>query len=98
MVKQYVPGSAGTPKDRSNMSPTTSPVPLSPDLPSSSGQWVFEEKGHEVKAGFQLAQVVSCSTSFSGCSASGRESVTSTSSSRIPVTVSKMQYSTDIGL
>ena len=104
VVKQYVPGSARTPKSSTRMSPSASPASLfSPDIQSSSsGQWVFEEKADDVKPGFQLVQVVFCSalssSSFSG-GTNGKESATSDcSGSRKPVTISSMQYSIDMGL
>ena len=85
------------------MSPSASPAPLSPDIQLSSyGQWVFEEKACDVKPGFQLVQVVFCSShssnSFNG-SISGRESAMSNASgSRKSITISSMQYSIDMGL
>jgi hypothetical protein len=82
------------------MSPSASPAPLlSPDIQSSSSsQWVFEEKAYDVKPGFQLVQVVFCS-SLSSNGSNGRESATSDrNDSRKPVTISSLQYSIDMGL
>ena len=101
VVKQYVPGSASTPKSSTSMSPSASPAPLSPGF-QSYGQWVFEEKVHDVKPGFQLMQVVLCSSHSSNSSsgsASGRGSAASTTSGgRKPIMISSMQYSIDMGL
>ena len=104
VVKQYVPGTASTPKSSTSMSPSPSPAPhTSPDAQlSTCGQWMFEDKAADVKPGFQLVQVVFCSNHSSNSfsiGTNGKECAMSNCSGCLRrITISNMQYSIDMKL